>query len=333
MAEWKVATYEAVVLEHPNADSLELLKLGGFQCVVQKGAFSSGQRLVFAPEKSVLPDALAEPFRKYLSGPNKDRVKSVRLRGEYSEGVILELPIDDAVIGQDISETLGIVKYEPPIPSSLAGAVAPIGDESHFRRHDVERFRLYESEFVDGEEIMVTEKLHGSQDVYFRQANGQWVVTSKGLASRSLGILENDGNVYWQAAHAVGLFAHVDSLEPDVTVQIFAEVLKVQKGFDYGQTQPSLRIYRVLWNGEDVTFDAVDDFFKSLWVPIVFRGPCDKTKLEAFAIGDENVSGQSRHIREGVVVSPVIPRASSEGFMLFVKLINPAYKDDPEAFS
>jgi RNA ligase (TIGR02306 family) len=333
MAEWKVATYEAVVLEHPNADSLELLKLGGFQCVVQKGAFSSGQRLVFAPEKSVLPDALAEPFRKYLSGPNKDRVKSVRLRGEYSEGVILELPIDDAVIGQDISETLGIVKYEPPIPSSLAGAVAPIGDESHFRRHDVERFRLYESEFVDGEEIMVTEKLHGSQGVYFRQADGQWVVTSKGLATKSLSILENDGNVYWQAAHAVGLFAHVDSLEPDVPVQIFAEVLKVQKGFDYGQTQPSLRIYRVLWNGEDVTFDAVDDFFKNLWVPIVFRGPCDKTKLEAFAVGDETVSGQSRHIREGVVISPVIPRASSEGFMLFVKLINPAYKDDPEAFS
>jgi RNA ligase (TIGR02306 family) len=339
MAEWKVAMYETVVLEHPNADSLEVLKLGGFQCVVQKGTFVTGQRLLFAPEKSVLPDELAEPFRKYLAGPNKDRVKSVRLRGEFSEGVILDLndtqleQVASADLGADVSSLLGIVKYEPPIPANLAGAVAPIANAAQFRQHDVERFRLYENEFVAGEEIIVTEKLHGSQGVYFRQADGTRVVTSKGLAGRELGILEDVNNVYWRAAHAVGLFDHLDALEPSVSVQVFAEVLNVQKGFSYGQTQPSLCVYRVLWDGMDLEFDAVDEFFKNLWVPIVFRGAYDKTQLEAFAVGDETVSGRGLHIREGVVVSPFRPRASSEGFMLFVKVINPAYKDDPEAFS
>jgi RNA ligase (TIGR02306 family) len=339
MAIWKVATYEAVVLKHEAADALEILKLGGFQCVVAKGAYSSGQKLVFAPEKSVLPDALAEPFRKYLAGVNKDRVKSVRLRGEFSEGVILELDaaklelLTGFDLGEDVSSVLGIVKYEPPIPTSLAGEVTPIADAMRFRKHDVERFRLYESEFVSGEEVLVTEKLHGSQGVYYRNPKGQWFVTSKGLADRELALIDDGKNVYWKAAKNIGLFKHLDTLAPDVPVQIFGEVLKVQKGFDYGFLEPTLRVFRVLWDGIELEFDAVDAFFKSVWVPVVFRGAFDRVKLEMLAVGNETVSGQARHIREGVVVSPIKPRTSSEGFALFVKIINSAYKDDPEAFS
>lgn len=339
MAIWKVAIYETVVLEHPNADALEILKLGGFQCVVAKGAYSSGARLVFAPEKSLLPDHLAEPFRKYLSGVNKDRVKSVRLRGEFSEGVILEL--DAAQIGlisgfeltEDVSSVLGIVKYEPPIPTNLAGDVTPIADALRFRKHDVERFRLYEREFVPGEEVLVTEKLHGSQGVYYRNPNGDWFVTSKGLADRELALRDDGKNAYWRAAKNVGLFGHLEALAPNVAVQVFGEVLKVQKGFDYGFLEPTLRVFRVLWDGTELEFDAVDEFFKSIWVPVIFRGAFDRVYLETLAVGNETVSGQARHIREGVVVSPVKPRVSSEGFALFVKIINLAYKDDPEAFS
>ncbi len=339
MAIWKVATYEAVVLEHPNAEALEILKLGGFQCVVAKGAYLSGQKLVFAPEKSVLPENLAQPFRKYLSGANKDRVKSVRLRGEFSEGVILELDafqlelIAGFDLNEDVSSVLGIVKYEPPIPSSLAGDVTPIADALRFRQHDVEHFRLYQGEFVLGEEVLVTEKLHGSQGVYYRNPDGTWFVTSKGLANRELALREDEKNAYWKAAKNIGLFDYLDNLAPNVPVQVFGEVLKVQKGFDYGFLEPTLRVFRVLWDGFELEFDAVSDFFKSVWTPILFRGAFEPAALEALAIGLETVSGQSRHIREGVVVAPIKPRASSEGFVLFVKIINPAYKDDPEAFS
>jgi RNA ligase (TIGR02306 family) len=339
MAIWKVATYEAVVLEHPNAEALEILKLGGFQCVVAKGAYVSGQQLVFAPEKSVLPNGLAEPFRKYLSGEYKNRVKSVRLRGEFSEGVILELGENELELlagfglTEDVSSVLGIVKYEPAVPSSLAGDVTPIGEALRFRKHDVERFRLYENEFVTGEEVLVTEKLHGSQGVYYRNPNGEWFVTSKGLADRELALRDNGKNAYWNAAKNIGLFEYLDHLAPDVPVQVFGEVLKVQKGYDYGFLEPTLRVFRVLWDGIELEFDAVSEFFKRVWVPIVFRGAFDRPQLEALAVGLETVSGQARHIREGVVVSPVKPRVSSEGFALFVKIINPAYKDDPEAFS
>jgi RNA ligase (TIGR02306 family) len=339
MAIWKVAIYEAVLLKHPNADALEILKLGGFQCVVAKAAYLSGQKLIFAPEKSVLPDGLAQPFRKYLGGVNKDRVKSVRLRGEFSEGVILELKASELELisgfdlGEDVSSVLGIVKYEPPIPTSLAGEVIPIADALRFRQHDVERFRLYESEFEPGEEVLVTEKLHGSQGVYYRNPNGQWFVTSKGLADRELALVDDGKNVYWKAAKNIGLFEHLDALALDVPVQVFGEVLKVQKGFDYGFLEPTLRVFRVLWDGVELEFDALDEFFKSVWVPIVFRGAFDRAELVMLAVGNETASGQARHIREGVVVSPITPRVSSEGFALFVKIINPAYKDDPEAFS
>jgi RNA ligase (TIGR02306 family) len=339
MAIWKVAMYETVVLEHEAADALEILKLGGFQCVVAKGAYKSGAKLVFAPEKSVLPDGLAEPFRKYLGGVNKDRVKSVRLRGEFSEGVILELDaaqlelIAGFELAEDVSSVLGIVKYEPPIPTSLAGDVIPIADALRFRKHDVERFRLYESEFVVGEEVLVTEKLHGSQGVYYRNPNGEWFVTSKGLADRELALRDDGKNAYWRAAKNVGLFEHLEKLAPNVAVQVFGEVLKVQKGFDYGFLEPTLRVFRVLWDGIELEFDAIDEFFKIVWVPVIFRGAFDRAYLETLAVGTETVSGENRHIREGVVASPVKPRVSSEGFALFVKIINPAYKDDPEAFS
>ena len=64
-------------------------RVGSYQVVVQKGLYNDGDEVVFAPEKSVLTGQIKSEFEKYLVGPNKDRVKAVRLRGEISSGIIV----------------------------------------------------------------------------------------------------------------------------------------------------------------------------------------------------------------------------------------------------
>lgn len=130
MSNWKVSKEKIQLFSHPNADQLQIGKVGAYQVVVQKGLYKDGDEVIFAPEKSILTGNLKEEYGKYLSGPSKDRVKSVRLRGEVSCGIIIpndlipsDFDINTAKIGEDVSESFGITKYEPPIPQSLAGQV------------------------------------------------------------------------------------------------------------------------------------------------------------------------------------------------------------------
>jgi RNA ligase (TIGR02306 family) len=91
MAEFRVIKSRVKVFPHPNAEKLELLKIGAFQAVVQKDVYRDGDAVVFAPEKAVLPEAIVEDYRKYLKGSDKNRVGTIRLRGELSMGVIIPL--------------------------------------------------------------------------------------------------------------------------------------------------------------------------------------------------------------------------------------------------
>lgn len=167
MSNWKVSKEKIELFTHPNADALQLGKVGSYQVVVQKGLYQSGDEVVFAPEKSVLSGSLKTEFETYLAGPNKDRVKSVRLRGEISSGIIVPRSLvpdfDKFEIGEDVSELLGIVKYEPPIPTQLAGKVRSF-DMPFIGTHDCEHANIYVKDLIQGERVVLTEKVHGCCD-------------------------------------------------------------------------------------------------------------------------------------------------------------------------
>ena len=92
MADWKVTVESIEVLSHYNADSLIVIKAGDRQYVAQSSlGYKTGDLVLQIPEKSVLPPALAEHFTGYLTGKDNNRVKSVKLRGEISDGVLLGL--------------------------------------------------------------------------------------------------------------------------------------------------------------------------------------------------------------------------------------------------
>lgn len=167
MSNWKVFKTKIELFPHGNADSLEIGKVGSYQVVVQKGLYNDGDEVVFAPEKSILTGSIKEEFEKYLAGPNKDRVKSVRLRGEISSGIIIPKKLissfDSLPIDTDVSNYLEISHYEPPIPQQLAGKVKSFS-MPFIGNHDCEHVGVYVNDLIDGERVVITEKVHGCCD-------------------------------------------------------------------------------------------------------------------------------------------------------------------------
>jgi RNA ligase (TIGR02306 family) len=342
MAERQVIKDRARLFPHPNAERLELCKVASFQLVVRRGEYADGDPIVIAPERAVLPPELAgryvnaETGQSYLHGPEKNRVGAVRLRGERSQGVVLSLPKVDALpFGEDLAARLGITFWEPPVPVSMAGEVTPLPQAAHYRHHDVEQFGIYAGEFQPGEPVIATEKLHGTQGVYFRAQDGGWWVTSKGLSRRGVGLRPSDTNVYWQAARHTGLFAAADVAFPAGELQVFGEVVPVQKGFSYGQRQVVVLVFKVVHEGRQVARADWPVWFTEHAVPVLYSGPFDEAALRTLRGGLETVSGRGLHIREGLVVTPLVPRRTADGLDLSLKLISDAYakKETGEEFS
>jgi RNA ligase (TIGR02306 family) len=81
-------------------------------------------------------------------------------------------------------------------------------------------------------------------------------------------------------------------------------------------------------NGVTVPHDEVPEDFKKNWVPIVYDGPFeDIAKLRSMANSKERVSGKELHISEGLVMLPYQERRAKDGTRLYVKLLNPNYKE------
>lgn len=346
MSSWKVSKERITLFPHPNAEKLELGKVGAYQVVVQKGLYHDGDEVVFVPEKSILKDALRERFASYLVGPQKDRVKAIALRGELSCGIILSPEVVEQQTGQalsllpegeDLSERMDISKYEPPIPLSLAGEVEALPEHLRYGQHDCEQFGVYADQLQPGEDVVITEKLHGSQAIYYLHLpTGERFVTSKGFLGRGLCLVQNEKNAYWQNAASIWnmIERSVDSglIPPDASVQVFAELVPCQGGaWTYGvKGGTTVLVFDMRVNGISVPYDKLAPEWGAAWVPVIYRGPFAAEQARGLREGMEQVSGKQLHIREGVVVRPYVDRRASDGRRLALKLINPKYKETGE---
>src|SRR5574343_1336201 len=108
----------------------------------------------------------------------------------------------EVVEGQDVKDMLEIIKYEPEIPTSMAGEVCNIGSENTIN-YDIENLKKYPDVLVEGEEVVVTEKLHGTFCMigYVPGLNhpeimyeGDVFVASKGLGAKGLVFKDNEKN-------------------------------------------------------------------------------------------------------------------------------------------
>jgi RNA ligase (TIGR02306 family) len=330
------------ILLHPNADSLDIAKIGDYSCIIRKGDFKPGDLVAYIPEASILPKGLIEEMglTGRLSGSDKDRVKAVRLRGVLSQGLVYRAR-PDWNVAQNVAQELGITKYEPVLPVHLRGVLHNVSGQRTIK-YDIENFRRFPNVFQDGEEVVFTEKLHGTWVQFavmpesMKLADGsRFIVASKGLGAQGLAFKldapENESNLYCQFAK-LGFqsrierhFAH-DLLEGRpvfVLGEIFGNGVQ---DLSYG----SGRMFRVFdiyvgmpGHGSFLSDAALDKAIRGLdhfnvdedtrdrviqRVPVLYRGPFSREVMMEYTSGKETVSGMEIHIREGIVMRSTVER-------------------------
>jgi RNA ligase (TIGR02306 family) len=339
MVDFKVIKSHVEIFPHNNADTLELLKIDNYQCVVQKGKYKVGDVVVFAPEKSVLPPKLCEPFITYLKGEHKNRVGSIRLRGELSMGVILPLELVDPEgvlpFDIDLSTYLNISKWEPPIPAYLSGITVKSKDLQYKTQHDCEQFSLFAGAFEEDEPVLITEKLHGSQCILIQHSDNSNQISSKGLFKNNTCLDDTDKNAYWQGAKNSKVFEHLNKVFPNKELVAFGELVPVQKGFKYGCNEPTIYIFRIVVEGVELSLEEINKSLPSLkTVPVLYNNYSFNKKniLNLGKILKQTVL--DTHIAEGIVVSPMQPRYYKNS-NLFLKVISNKYAkvEDADAIS
>ncbi|WP_405020251.1 RNA ligase (ATP) [Kitasatospora sp. NBC_00070] len=345
MSTLRVTAERLTILTHPNADALELAQVGLYRAVVAKGAYRTGELAVYIPEQAVLPPALIEELglTGKLAGSAHDRVKAVRLRGELSQGIVCRpaalagTDLTEAVAeGADFAELLGITKWVPPIPVGMSGEVESAPGLLPWV--DIENLKRFPDVFEPGEPVVVSEKLHGSCClVTFHADSGTVQVSSKGIGAQRLALREDDRNLYWRSVRAHGIPAVAAELAERLgasRIGIFGEVFGVGvQDLGYGESGrtelPGYAAFDVsaVIDGELHWLDATELLAGKLpLVPQLWSGPFDPDTVLALADGRETFSGRELHIREGVVVRPVVERYSPvTGGRAIAKVVSGAY--------
>ncbi len=333
--------YALRIEPHPNADRLELAAIGGFRCVVGKDSYVDGDLAAYIPEGAICPDWLITELglEGKLAGSRKNRVKAVQLRGALSQGLVF--PVRDGMIrgrqvveGDDVTELLELVKYEPPIPISMQGEVRAVHG-AHLK-YDIEDFKKYPDEFRDGEPVVITEKLHGTWCCLGWHAEQGPIVTSKGMSDKGLALLLNDANKSNLYVRTWG--AHQEAFESARTriagdgrpFYVLGEVYgRGVQDLHYGQPNPAFAMFDA-YVGEpgtgrylnpDELVESLSDLFPL--VPVLYRGPFSLAKLQELTDGTTTLGGA--HAREGVVLKPVAERVSNEFGRVILKSVSGKY--------
>ncbi len=227
----KLATIRRVteITSIPGADAIECARVDGWQVVVKKGEFQPGVPAVYFEIDSWIPQSIA-PFlykgREYNGVPGA-KLKTIKLRGQLSQGLLLPISAlsgylpEMLVDGLDVTETLGIQKWEAPevqMVGSLGGK--PRGNFPGFlRKTDQERIQNIACHLWGSHNCAyhgpyeVTEKLDGTSLTVYRTEDGI------GVCSRNLDLQESDFSVYWNVARSSGAIDFLQSQPPGFAIQ------------------------------------------------------------------------------------------------------------------
>lgn len=303
---------------HPNADSLSVATVDGFPVCVKTADWEHRDRGVYIPVDSLVDTA--RPEFSFLADRANDagkaRIKALKLRGVFSQGLLV--PADPRTpIGVDMSAELAVEKYEAPLTISTggddapppAGIIAPMYTE-------IEHLRKYAHLFERGEEVVVTEKIHGANARYVGE-----VVEEDGYARTSVvhagshkRWIKKGTSIWWQVPSipAIDFWCH-DFPGMVLFGEVYGKVQDLRYGLDNGL---AFRVFDVFDGtaGRYFDYDAFLNCFEGLEepkpAPLLYRGPFDFKLIEDLAEQDSSVCpGQ---LMEGVVVRPVRERWDPE---------------------
>ncbi len=318
----------AVKLEpHPNADSLSLVKIDGYQVVVKTEEWKDGQLAAYVPPDSSVPD---RPEWAFLAG--KFRIRTRRFRGEWSHGLLVCAP-DGARVGDDVSSSLSVVPYEPPSARREGMSARERRAMPWYRRiisyykevrerprgrfpyYDIENARRFQGLFQPGELIYVTEKIHGANALY--TSKRPWYSRTTKIYMRSRTVWKHIGRRdWWQDAYrATPGIARLLGDFPGIS--IYGEVYgRGIQELEYGVVTPHFVGFDIWMNEKWMPQDEAYELMKKYDIPVApFLYECTFHNMEdlydmanSFKKSTLAAMNGADHITEGIVLQSLTSR-------------------------
>ena len=230
MTDRKLASIRKVkdVTPIEGADFVVRATIDGWDVVVLKDYVKKGDMCVFFEIDSMLP--MTERF-EFLGKTTKSvgiegyRLKTKKIRGVVSQGLVMtleDLGIQEVPLGADVTEALGVVKYEPlyKLPSANSNSEALTAFPEFLPKTDQERIQNVIHYFESKTEVSfeVTKKLDGSSMTVYNTYTPskfklwEWFKdkfiqpsNTFGVCSRNVNLREKKGNAFWDMANSLEL--------------------------------------------------------------------------------------------------------------------------------
>jgi len=340
-----------------GADNIELVVVNGWNCISKKGENYVDQLVVIATTDAIIPMDLSEKLgvTNYLR--KGGRVRTIKLRGVYSECLIIlywmnpELTYSE---GKDMMEKLNITKYEPPVRQvQLAGG-------RKVRWQDNPNFHVYykfpnlknvPGMFTEDDTVEITRKIHGTNarygivkkaklslwDKIKRLFGNKWVGYEFVVGSHNVekGSDSNgfyDTNVWYEIADKYNirnkLWSYVKSvaMTPEIGdgITIYGEIYGagIQKGYDYGLEDIKFAGFDVKENGDYLSpINAkllIKDILQLPYVDILHFGNWSQAIQDSLVFN--NFIPRTKVPEEGIVIKYVTGERAK-----VAKVINPDY--------
>jgi RNA ligase (TIGR02306 family) len=340
-----------------GADNIELVIAGGWNAITKKGEFREGSLTVIATTDAVIPEKLSESMgvANYLR--KGTRVRTVKLRGVYSECLIIPVTYIRAksiVEGKDLMEELGITKYEPPVKQ------VQLASGRKIKWRDNQNFHIYykfpnlknvAGMFTQEDEVQITRKLHGTNarfgivkkskltfmdklKKFFRIAN-EWVDyeyiygshnCEKG--SDSQGFYSTD--VWRTIAEKYDIKAKLwkeakrQGTDLGSGLVLYGEIYGagIQKNYEYGLIDIKFAAFDITINGEycepEVTEVITEDLLELPHVEVLYIGKWNQDVQDSFVFNNFIEGTKVPH--EGIVIKCITGKRQK-----VAKVINPEY--------
>lgn len=351
------------VLQHPNADRLEIIKVLNTQFVNPKGTLAPGDLVVYFPPDVLIPEPIAESlgvanYLKHSVYPgdmekSRCRIGAIRLRGTASFGfgtpltkVLAAVPAVakqlDGIVpdeGLDLSEAVQAVKYQPPELEARRGGDSMRQPEVFHKYTDIQHYYRYAKALEEGTPVRITEKIHGTN-------SRVGLLTDDGLEfmcgthHRRVKVEDAQGrmSLYWMPlTDDMKDMLDFISMGGKHNVIVFGEIYgsKVQP-MDYGCApgQKAYRVFDISVDGEYLDWKDVKtycDLYDIETAPLLYEGPFKHELVEEFISGPTTLSdGDSIRCsfkgREGIVITPLEESFSPVlGGRLILKAVSPDY--------
>lgn len=354
----------SAITKHPNADRLAIATVKGWKTCIRcnpetgESELKVGDKCVYFPPDSVMPVELSEKLgiTKYLAPiKNPDgtwapcnRVRAARLRGVASYGFVIPVPNNsDWEIGENVAGFYGITKWEPKFPPN----------DDTVREHpllhsytDIEIWQNFPDVFQYGEEVIITEKIHG------RTCRMGYLTTPDEGGARNWEFVCGSHDAQWKEFGSDGkkiifwefLSPKVKSMLEYISQQVkivivFGEIYgSGVQDMTYGLVSGhhGYRLFDISVDGDYLDYDkkaALCEQFGIEIVPVLYRGPYSAKIVEQFTDGPTTMCAPEKAGaftgREGIVITPAKEHYSRDlnSGRVILKVVSADFLDRKEA--